>query len=65
MVEIGQLMKEYGQPFSSVTTFLAMLTYVDIGAVLFNTKKKALHDYIADTIVITKSSYMQRQIDKE
>lgn len=65
MIEIGQLMKDYGQPFSSAATFLAFLMYADIGVILFNKKKKAIHDYIADTMVITNSSYFQMHIDKE
>ena len=56
-LEIGTLMNEYGQPFALIAMILALSGYADIGAVLFNRKKRALHDFIAGSYVITKMSY--------
>ena len=56
-LEIGGLMNEYGQPFAMLAIVLGLLVYADIGAVLFNRKKRALHDFIAGSFVITKKSY--------
>ncbi len=50
-------MNEYGQPFAMVAMVLGLSVYADIGAVLFNRKKRALHDFIAGSYVITKKSY--------
>ena len=55
-LEIGRLVHEYGQPFVMVGMILAYLIYADIGAILFNRKKRAIHDFIAGSYVITKKS---------
>ncbi|MFC1557787.1 RDD family protein [candidate division KSB1 bacterium] len=55
--EIAELMKEYGQPFVMIGMILVYARYVDIGAILFNRKKRALHDFIAGSYVVTKKSY--------
>jgi len=56
-LEIGRLMNEYGQPFAMIAMVFAFSTYLDIGVILFNRKKRALHDFIAGSYVITKKSY--------
>jgi uncharacterized RDD family membrane protein YckC len=58
-LEIGGLLNEYGQPFAMLAMVLGLLVYADIGAVLFNRKKRALHDFIAGSYVITKKSYRE------
>ena len=50
-------MNEYGQPFSIVAMILAYAIYLDIGVILFNRKKRAVHDFIAGSYVITNKSY--------
>lgn len=58
--EIGRIMNEYsGQPFTTITTILIIFAYVDIGVILFNRKKRAIHDFIAGSYVITKRSYQE------
>ena len=56
-LEIGKLMNEYGQPFATIAMILAVSAYADIGAILFNRQKRAIHDLIAGSYVITKKSY--------
>ena len=59
-LEIGALMNEYGQPFTMFTILTMVLgfsVYLDIGVVLFNRKKRAIHDFIAGSYVVTKKSY--------
>ncbi|MCH7920353.1 MAG: RDD family protein [Planctomycetes bacterium] len=56
-LEIGELMNKYGQPFAMITMVLGLAIYADIGVVLFNRKKRAFHDFIAGSYVITKKSY--------
>jgi uncharacterized RDD family membrane protein YckC len=57
LLEIGKLLHEYGQPYTSIGTILALLIYVDIGVILTNPRKRALHDYIAGSYVITRESH--------
>ena len=56
-VEIGTLLTDYGQPFSSIATAMSFLIFIDIGAILFTQNRQAVHDLIAGSYVITKSSY--------
>ena len=56
-LEIGRLMNEYGQPFAMISMVLACSVYADTGAILFNRQKRALHDFIAGSYVITRKSY--------
>jgi uncharacterized RDD family membrane protein YckC len=56
-LEIGMIMNEYGKPFTMITMLLGFSVHADIGAVLFNRKKRALHDFIAGSYVVTKKSY--------
>ena len=56
-MEMGRLLGEYGQPFTVIAMILAFTIYLDIGVILFNRKKRAIHDFIAGSYVITKASY--------
>ncbi len=56
-IEMGRLLNGYGQPFTMVAMVLAFTIYLDIGVILFNRKKRAIHDFIAGSYVITKASY--------
>jgi uncharacterized RDD family membrane protein YckC len=55
-LEIGQAMNQYGQPFAILGTILGLTVYVDVLAVLFNKRKRAIHDFIAGSYVVTKDS---------
>jgi uncharacterized RDD family membrane protein YckC len=57
IVEISHLMNEYGQPYSTLAMVLGFFIYIDIGVILFNRQKRAIHDFIAGSYVITKDSY--------
>ena len=56
-MERGRVMNEYGQPFTTIGMILPFSLYIDIGVVLLNRKKRAIHDFIAGSYVITKRSY--------
>jgi len=55
-LEIGQAMNQYGQPFAMFGTFLALTIYIDVLVILFNKRKRAIHDFIAGSYVVTKDS---------
>ena len=55
-LEIGQAMNQYGQPFSMLRTVLGLIVYIDVLVVLSNKKKRAIHDFIAGSCVVTKDS---------
>ncbi|MCP4610089.1 MAG: RDD family protein [Planctomycetes bacterium] len=56
-LEVSRLMNEYGQPFATIAMILGFAVYLDIGVILTNRQKRALHDFIAGSYVITKRSY--------
>jgi uncharacterized RDD family membrane protein YckC len=56
-MEIGRLMNEYAQPYSTIALVLSLFIYIDIGVILFNRQKRAIHDFIAGSYVITRDSY--------
>jgi len=55
--EVAILVRDYGQPLSPIIEVLYYSVFLDIGVVLFNKKKRAIHDFIAGSYVITKDSY--------
>jgi uncharacterized RDD family membrane protein YckC len=55
--EMGQLYNEYGHPFVLIGMFLGLLVYVDILVILTNNERRAIHDFIAGSYVITKEYY--------
>ena len=55
-IEIGRAMNQYGQPFTILAIILGLTVYVDVLAVLFNERKRAIHDFIAGSYVVTKDS---------
>lgn len=57
LITLGKILNEYGQPFATIGTILGWLIYVDIGAILVNRERRAIHDFIAGSYVITKESY--------
>ena len=56
-LEMGRLLNEYGKPFSALVVVLGLFIYADIGVILFNRQKRAIHDFIAGSYVITRKSY--------
>lgn len=56
-LEVGWLLNEYGEPYTTVAAVLGFFVYADLGVVLFNRQKRAIHDFIAGSYVITKDSY--------
>ncbi len=57
-LERGELWYSYGQPFAMIYDVLGFAIFADIGIILFNKKKRAIHDFIAGSYVITKDSYI-------
>jgi len=55
-MEMGRVLNKYGQPFTAIETFLEIIIFIDILVILFNKKKRAIHDFIAGSYVITKKS---------
>ena len=55
-LEIGQAINQYGQPFSMLRTVLGLTIYIDVLVVLANKKKRAIHDFIGGSYVVTKDS---------
>jgi uncharacterized RDD family membrane protein YckC len=55
-MEMGRVMNEYGRPFSTIGNFLSIIIYIDILVILFNKKKRAIHDFVAGSYVVTKKS---------
>ena len=55
-LEIGEAITQYGQPFAMLGRFLALTAYVDVLVILFNKRKRAIHDFIAGSYVVTKDS---------
>jgi uncharacterized RDD family membrane protein YckC len=58
-MEQGRLINEYGRVFGIINPFLGLLVYVDILVILTNREKRAVHDFIAGSYVITKEAYTQ------
>lgn len=59
LMELGRFMAEYGQPYILFSSLLGWFVYIDFGAILLNKKKRAIHDFIAGSYVITRTSYDQ------
>ncbi|MBW1901230.1 MAG: RDD family protein, partial [Deltaproteobacteria bacterium] len=57
-VEIGGVLSQYGGVYAPLALVLSCFIYFDIGVILFNKRKRALHDYIGGSYVITKSSFI-------
>jgi uncharacterized RDD family membrane protein YckC len=55
--EAAHLMNVYGDPFASIQLVLPLFIWIDVGAILFNAKNRAIHDFIAGSYVITRASY--------
>ncbi|MCX5632297.1 MAG: RDD family protein [Phycisphaerae bacterium] len=55
-MEMGQVLNKYGQPFGTIGNFLCIIIYIDILVILFNKKKRAIHDFVASSFVVTKKS---------
>jgi uncharacterized RDD family membrane protein YckC len=58
---LGELYKQYGGIYYTLSMILGCFVYVDIGTILFNKKKRAIHDFIAGSYVITRESYLENQ----
>ena len=59
LMELGRFMAEYGQPYILFFFTSWLVVYIDFGAILLNKKKRAIHDFIAGSYVITRTSYDQ------
>jgi uncharacterized RDD family membrane protein YckC len=55
-METIHLVNVYGEPYASLNLVLSLFIYVDIGTILFNAQKRAIHDFIAGSYVITRAS---------
>ena len=60
LVDARMIARDYGEPFSTVALYLEFFAILDIVVILFNRKKRAIHDFIAGSYVITKESYLSQ-----
>ena len=56
--ELGPLMGEHAGAYLLGFAVLRYFIIADIGAILFNKRKRAIHDFIAGSYVITRKSYL-------
>ena len=59
-MEIGRAMNQYGQPFTKLGTILVLTAYIDVLVILLNKRKRAIHDFVAGSYVVTKDSALKR-----
>jgi uncharacterized RDD family membrane protein YckC len=50
-----------GQPYSGLQSWCAWFGVVDIGVILLNKRRRAIHDFLAGSYVVTKASYLRAQ----
>jgi uncharacterized RDD family membrane protein YckC len=54
LMEMGRLLKEYSGPFQFLSNVAGVFYFVDVLVLVFNKKKRAIHDFLADSYVIEK-----------
>ncbi|MCH7513823.1 MAG: RDD family protein [Bacteroidetes bacterium] len=57
-LEFGKAIDEYGGSPMKIAMYLGYFVYLDVAVVLFNEKKRAIHDYLASSYVVTKCSLL-------
>ena len=62
-LEIGEILNQYGGIYTKLSFALCFFLYADVAVLLFNPKKRALHDFIAGSYVVTNKSRME-MLDK-
>ena len=58
-MQLWEALDEYGGISPALLIASSLFIYVDIGAILFNNKKRAIHDFLAGSFVITKTSFLR------
>ena len=58
LLDIGMATNEYGGVFTMLARVSSFFIYIDVGTIIFNKKKRAIHDFLAGSYVITKPSYL-------
>jgi len=56
ILDITPALKEYGGIYTMLNTIFNFFVFIDIGTVLTNKKKRAIHDFIAGSYVVTNKS---------
>jgi uncharacterized RDD family membrane protein YckC len=59
LTEIGRAIHSYGGVYVTIGIFLGLIVFIDVGVILFNKKKRAIHDFMAGSFVISKKSYLE------
>jgi uncharacterized RDD family membrane protein YckC len=54
LLEMGRLVKEYSGPFQLLSTLVSLFYCADVIVIACNKKKRAIHDFLADSFVIEK-----------
>jgi len=55
--EISRAIDSYGGIYITIGMSLSLIFFIDIGVILFNKKKQAIHDFMAGSFVVSKKSY--------
>jgi uncharacterized RDD family membrane protein YckC len=65
ILDITPVLDKYGGIYTASVTLFSLLIIFDIGTVLFNKKKRAIHDFIAGSYVVTKRSLNKSENAKD
>lgn len=57
-LELGRIVRPYCGVWRAIKMIYPIIFYVDVLVILFNKKKRALHDFIAGSYVITRKSFL-------
>lgn len=55
----GDVFFDLAQPSTVLGYYIGAYVWLDLGFILFNRKKRAIHDLIAGSVVITEESYLK------
>ena len=56
--EFGRLLHDHGHRYVRLEHALTAFQFVDIGAILLNRRRRAIHDFVAGTYVVTRESWV-------
>lgn len=60
-MDLGRLLEEYGHPYPRLEHAITAFGLIDVGAVLLNRRRRAIHDFLAGTYVVTRESWTARE----
>jgi uncharacterized RDD family membrane protein YckC len=60
-MDFMRLVNEHAHPYRRLDNAFIAFDFVDVGAVLLNAERRAIHDFLAGTYVVTVTSLRARQ----